>query len=194
MPDNQAAPTRRLTICGLDELAGFTDARVTHVLSILDPAHPDPADFDAYAPHTRLTLRFDDVIEPLPGMIAPEPEHVEALLGFGEDLQREPGSPLDHLLVHCHMGISRSTAAMTILLARAEPDRDEDSILAEITGIRPQAWPNSRMIAMADSILGRDGRLVAALRTHYGLQIGRRPSLAEMIRRVGRGAEVDMAA
>lgn len=194
MSDIESTGTRRLTICGLEELRGFSDAEVTHVLSILDPAYPDPADFDAYGPHRRLTLRFDDVIEPLPGMAPPGPEHIEALLRFGEDLEAEPGSPLDHLLVHCHMGISRSTAAMTILLAQAEPGRPEDTIFAEITGIRPQAWPNSRMIAMADEVLGRDGRLVTALRAHYALQIGRRPQLAEMIRRVGRGAEVDMAA
>lgn len=190
----EAAATRRLTICGLQELSGFCDASVTHVLSILDPSHPDPADFDAYAPHRRLTLRFDDVIEPMAGYAPPEPEHVEALLRFGEDLDREPGSPLEHLLVHCHMGISRSTAAMTILLAQAGPGRDEDGLFAEVTGIRPQAWPNSRMIAMADAMLGRDGRLLAALKRHYAGQIERRPTLAEMIRRVGRGAEVDMAA
>ena len=35
----------------------------------------------------------------------------------------------------------------------------------------PQAWPNSRMIGMADDLLGRGGRLVAALRRHYTAQM-----------------------
>lgn len=185
--------TPRLTICGLTELGSFHDAAVTHVLSILDPGYPDPQDFCAYGPHTRLVLRFDDVIDPAPGMQLPEREHIEALLGFGEGLAPR-GDPLGHLLVHCHAGISRSTASMTILLAEARPDSDEDALFAEVRTIRPQAWPNSRMIALADELLGRGGKLVGALRRHYGLQMRLRPDLAEMIGRVGREKEVQMAA
>src|SRR3712207_6455151 len=110
MPDS--APTRRLSICGLTELGAFQDAAVTHVLSILDPLHPEPADFQQYGPHKRLTLRFDDVIEPGTGLLMPERRHVEELLRFGEGLATTDGDPLSHLLVHCHAGISRSTASM----------------------------------------------------------------------------------
>lgn len=186
--------TRRLSICGLEELGTFQDAAVTHVLSILDPSHPEPTDFTQYRPHERLTLRFDDIIAPLPGMAMPEPSHVERLLTFGVGLAAEDGDPLRHLLVHCHAGISRSTAAMATLLAEARPGMDEDAIFAHIRDIRPQAWPNSRMISFADDLLGRGGRLNAALRRHYGEQMRRRPDLAEMIERVGRVAEIRMAA
>jgi predicted protein tyrosine phosphatase len=82
---------------------------------------------------------------------------------------------------------------MTILLAEARPEAEEDALFAHIREIRPQAWPNSRMIAMADYLLRRNGRLVAALRRHYSEQIRRRPDLAEMIERVGRKQEVLMA-
>jgi predicted protein tyrosine phosphatase len=184
----------RLTICGLDELCSFQDAEVTHVLSILDPRHPDPADFATYAPHKRLTLRFDDIIEPTPGLAMPEARHVDALLGFGKDLGWEDDNPLGHLLVHCHAGISRSTASMSILLAEARPAMDEDAVFADIRAIRPQAWPNSVMIRLADERLGRGGRLTEALRGHYRQQIKLRPDIAEMIGRVGRGKEVAMAA
>ena len=44
------------------------------------------------------------------------------------------------------------------------------------------------MIGMADDLLGRDGRLVAALRRHYSEQMRLRPDLAEMIERVGPAA------
>jgi predicted protein tyrosine phosphatase len=185
--------TRGLSICGLTELGAFRDAKVTHVLSILDPGFPEPADFAQYGPHKRLTLRFDDVIDPRPGIIPPEPHHIAALLEFGKGLAGAIDDPLGHLLVHCHAGISRSTASMTILLAEARPDADEDSIFAHIREIRPQAWPNSRMIGMADVLLGREGRLTAALRRHYSEQIRRRPDIAEMIERVGRKQEVLMA-
>jgi predicted protein tyrosine phosphatase len=83
---------------------------------------------------------------------------------------------------------------MTILLAEARPEADEDSLFAHIREIRPQAWPNSRMIALADEVLGRSGRLTAALRRHYAEQIRRRPDIAEMIEQVGRKKEVLMAA
>ena len=189
-----SASERRLSICGLTELGAFRDAAVTHVLSILDPGFPEPSDFADYGPHKRLTLRFDDVIEPGTGLLPPEPHHIEALLEFGKGLASAIDDPLGHLLVHCHAGISRSTASMTILLAEARPDTDEDTIFAHIREIRSQAWPNSRMIGMADALLGRDGRLLAALRRHYSEQIRSRPDIAEMIERVGRQKEVAMAA
>ncbi len=188
----EPAAKPRLTICGLTELCSFQDA--THVLSILDPSYPEPPDFATYGPHKRLTLRFDDIIDPGPGLALPEAHHIEALLEFGKDLAWAEGDPLCHLLVHCHAGISRSTASMTTLLAEARPAMDEDAIFAHIREIRPQAWPNSRMIGLADDLLGREGRLKAALRRHYRAQIGLRPDLAEMIQRVGRAREVEMAA
>lgn len=188
------SPTRRLTICGIPELGTFQNAAVTHVLSILDPDHPEPSDFAAYGPHKRLTLRFDDIISQDQGDALPERHHIEALLEFGKGLAGSIGDPLEHLLVHCHAGISRSTASMAILLAEARPEADEDSIFAHIREIRAQAWPNSRMVGMADDLLGRDGKLVAALRRHYTAQIKLRPDIAEMIERVGRKAEILMAA
>ena len=149
-----ATSPRRLTICGLTELGAFQNAAVTHVLSILDPGYPEPADFAAYGPHKRLTLRFDDIITPSPGMALPEGHHIEALLEFGKGLAAAVDDPLNHLLVHCHAGISRSTASMTILLAEARPEAEEDALFAHIREIRPQAWPNSRMIGLADDLLG----------------------------------------
>jgi len=145
-----SAARRRLTICGLGELCSYQASAVTHVLSILDPGYPDPEDFSRYGPHRRLTLRFHDIIEPAPGQIPPQAGHVEELLRFGQGLARDPGDPLDHLLVHCHAGISRSTAAMSLILAQAHPDWSEDEIFAEVVAIRPQAWPNSLMIALGD--------------------------------------------
>ena len=189
-----SSSTRRLTICGIPELGAFQNAAVTHVLSILDPNHPEPTDFAAYGPHKRLTLRFDDIIEPTPGLAVPERHHIEALLEFGKGLAAATDDPLNHLLVHCHAGISRSTASMAILLAEARPDTDEDWIFGHIREIRSQAWPNSRMVAMADELLGKEGKLVSALRRHYTAQIKLRPDIAEMIERCGRKAELVMAA
>jgi len=159
-----SAARRHLTICGLGELCSYQASAVTHVLSILDPGYPEPEDFSGYGPHRRLTLRFHDIIEPVPGQIVPRADHIEELLRFGQDLARDPSDPLDHLLVHCHAGISRSTAAMGLILAQAHPERSADEIFAEVVALRPQAWPNSLMIALGDDLLGRGGRLRDGLR------------------------------
>ena len=179
----------RLTICGIDELDSHSTGQVTHVLSILDPEYPEPSAFAAYDPHHRLTLRFHDIIGPWPGWQAPQREHVEALVEFGQELD-SAGDKLSHLLVHCHAGISRSTAAMATLLARHTPVGEEEGIFQRIREIRPIAWPNSRMIGFADDILGRGGQLNGALREHYRWQAPRRPEFMEELKRNGRGAEV----
>ena len=184
-----------LTICGLEELETHSARAVTHVLSIVDPDCPDPHAFQAYETHDRTILRFHDIVEPFDGFVMPEPGHVEAILSFGEALSRgaaarkRPG----HLLVHCHAGISRSTAAMAMLLAQVYPEEDEDHIFERLVGIRPQAWPNSRMIGFADRLLSRNGGLNAALARLYARQLARRPDLDETMRRHGRAREVEMA-
>lgn len=183
-----------LTVCGIAELPDQGSRAVTHVLSILDPDHPDPEAFQAYDPHVRTVLRFHDVIEPIPGMILPEPEHVEAILQFGEGLAQSRSEGAEgHLLVHCHMGVSRSTAAMVTLMAQNHPDADEDRLMERLAEIRPQAWPNSRMIAFADELLSRKGRLLDALRRHYGRRLRHDPNVATWMRELGRAREVEMA-
>jgi predicted protein tyrosine phosphatase len=180
----------RQTICGLRELPDACTAEVTHLLSILDPDHPEPDDLGPAPGRERLTLRFHDVIVPSPGFVTPEPTHVETLLAFGRKLSADDTA---HLLVHCHAGVSRSTAAMTALLAQAHPDAAEADILEHVRSIRAQAWPNSLMIAFADRQLGRGGRLYAALRPYYAAQLERFPHVADMMVESGRGGEIDMA-
>ena len=105
-----------LTTCGLDELPSHRTRGVTHVLSILDPDWPEPDAFRAYDPHHRTTLQFHDAIEPAPGIILPRADDVEAILSFGRSLAREAVAGEErHLLVHCHLGISRSTQGLSVL-------------------------------------------------------------------------------
>ncbi|GAC1563155.1 MAG: protein-tyrosine-phosphatase [Beijerinckiaceae bacterium] len=183
-----------LTICGLEELDAHRERRVTDVLSLLDPGVPDPPAFAAYDTHHRVTMRFHDIIAPYPGMLPPEPDDVRAILDFGSELDHQAASEGErHLLIHCHMGISRSSAAMTMLLAQAHPGDDEDTIVERIAAIRPKAWPNSRMIGFADDFLARGGRLNLAVRKMHGRLLAIRPDLAEVMRRLGRAREIEMA-
>lgn len=188
-------PISILTICGLDELAGHGAGRVSHVLSILDPGWPDPEAFAAWEPHRRTILHFHDAIEPAPDIALPRPEHVRAILAFGRSLaedEHEAGRD-GHLLVHCHAGISRSTAAMAMMMAQAEPGADEDALMDRLHAIREKAWPNLVMIEMADAMLGRDGRLVAAAARLYRRQLAVRPQLSAFMRGLRRDREVDLA-
>ncbi len=178
-----------LTVCGLDELDSHSARGVTHVLSILDPDWPDPEAFLAFSPHFRTILRFNDAIEPEPGVVLPERADVEAVLAFA----RDAGADLRHLLIHCHAGVSRSTAAMLMILAQAHPEETEEAMVQRLIKIRPQAWPNSRMIAFADDLLGREGRLTAAVAGIYARRVAAHPELVETMRRLNRAREVDIA-
>lgn len=184
-----------LTICGIDELPEHGPRRVTHVLSIVDPGLPDLEAFGSYDPHHRTIMHFHDIIDPQPGQIMPQQKDVEKILDLGSDFA---GSELAvaeaHLLVHCHMGISRSTAAMLSLMAQADPDAPEDLLFERLRAIRPRAWPNSVMIGYADHLLGRNGRLTAALGRHYGHQKRHQEYISNWMVELGRIREVAMAA
>jgi predicted protein tyrosine phosphatase len=180
----------RITVCGVAELAGHSAVGVTHVLSILDPGFPDPEAFGAFGEHERLDLRFHDITEKRADMRLVEREDVAALLAFGRELERVPGA---HLLVHCHMGISRSTAAMALILAQARPDRPALEALAEVRRIRAQVWPNLRVIELGDELLGRNGELVAAAVARYRHVVERRPDIGRMMVEMGRAREVEAA-
>ena len=123
----------RITICGILELGEHSAAGVTHVLSILGPNGPDPPEFAEFAPHRRLVLRFHDVIEPLPDQIAPTRADVERLLVFGREVDETPDA---HLLVHCHAGVSRSTAAATLIMMQANPEWPPSAALEAVAALR----------------------------------------------------------
>ena len=67
------------------------------------------------------------------------------------------------LLIHCFAGISRSTAAAYTVAAALAPDRDEAELAATLRRLSPSATPNIRIVSLADRILGRRGRMIAAI-------------------------------
>jgi predicted protein tyrosine phosphatase len=177
----------RLTICGIPELDEHCAAGVTHVLSILDPDTPDPPAFAAFAPHHRLALRFHDIIDTLPDRLAPAKADVERLLAFGHELSDTPGN---HLLIHCHAGVSRSTASAALILAQARPDRPARDALEAVAQLRPRAWPNLRILEFGDELLGRNGEIVAAAAAIYRRVLDRDPEWQEAMIDGGRSREV----
>lgn len=175
-----------LVICGLGEIDGMLDERVTHVLSILDPGTPEPPKFAGLPPEQLLRLRFHDVIEDdQPLTDAPRLAHIDAILKFGEEAARAH----HRILIHCHMGISRSTAAAIMLLAKES--RDAHTAVTRVTELRPIAWPNLRMIEIADERLGFERTLVHAVRRHHARALRRKPEMRDAFALHGRAREVE---
>jgi predicted protein tyrosine phosphatase len=180
--------TFALTICGIAELDAYCNNKVTHVLSIADPDWIETDVIGAFAPDRRLALRFHDIIEPGAERLAPGRDDIVRLLAFGRGLM-----PGDHLLVHCHAGVSRSTAAAALILAQAEPARPACDVLEQVTELRPRAWPNLRMLELGDALLCRGGEIPTAARLVYRRALARDPAFAELIIASGRGREISAA-
>jgi predicted protein tyrosine phosphatase len=105
-----------------------------------------------------LRLRLHDISSPLDGHIMPDEEHIADLLNFVRRWDRR--APM---VVHCYAGISRSTASAYASVCALNPRRDEESIALALRRASPTATPNIRIVSLADRLLGRDGRMVAAI-------------------------------
>jgi predicted protein tyrosine phosphatase len=173
-------------VCGLDELALHARRAPSHVISILDPGQPAPPALTIFRPDRLLRLRFHDAIENSPGVRLPTIDDAAAILAFGSRFGAGARP-----LVHCHFGISRSTAAMAMLIAR-DPLLTGDEVFARLLRIRPRAWPNSSMVRHADDLMGRRHRLMPALGRLYFRQLRHVSEIAEFMR-VHRPEETGMA-
>ena len=113
-----------------------------------------PPDID---PANHLKLEMDDIEAPVPGYICPCEDHVYRLLELGFQLD---GS--SEVVVHCLKGMSRSTAAIMILLAQQNPGREAE-IAATVLREAPKAHPNCLLMQIGDTALGCDGALVSSI-------------------------------
>lgn len=145
-------------VCALrhvPDMAARTGA--LHLVSAID-AELAPQTPGSIARDRHLKLDMHDIIEARPGHTPPGSDHVERLIEFVHDWNRE-----GPLLIHCFAGISRSTAAAFIALCTLNPKAPEDVIACAIRRSSDTAIPNRRFVALADAALKRDGRMVEAL-------------------------------
>ncbi|MEP9388528.1 tyrosine phosphatase family protein [Mesorhizobium sp. KR9-304] len=147
-------------VCPLSKVeATVTSTQADRLLSLLAPGTmmTRPA---MIAEHNHLWLSLHDIAEPQENMTLPGRLHMKALLDFAESWDR--AKPL---VVNCYAGISRSTASAYIIAAALQPSRDEQELAQTLRMASPSATPNPRLIALADAMLDRRGRMVEAIRS-----------------------------
>lgn len=105
-----------------------------------------------------LFLAMNDIVDVMPGLTPPGHDHVTTLFEWVAAWDRaEP------LVIHCYAGISRSTAAAYATVCALNPAVDEEALAQALRARAPSATPNARLVAIADEILGRGGRMTRAV-------------------------------
>ena len=106
-----------------------------------------------------LYVAMSDIVLAMEGEILPDDGHVVEVVEFIRRWDRS-----EPLVIHCYAGVSRSTAAAFIAACLLDETRSEMAIAREIRARSPTATPNPLMVKIADRLLGRNGRMVEAVR------------------------------
>ena len=145
-------------VCPLSKIP--TTVRETGARSLLTLINegtpvPRPSEIEA---SRHLFVPISDIVVAQDGHILPAEEHVAQVIDFvrGWD-RREP------LVIHCYAGISRSTAAAYIAACVVDEARSEMEIARDLRERSPTATPNALLVAVADRMLNRDGRMIEAI-------------------------------
>lgn len=147
-----------LIVCGLAEAPALIAARApSHMITLLDPASMTEAPGDLPADR-HLRLEVNDIAEPAEGLTLPDAALVRRLVDFGREW--DGAAPM---LVHCWAGISRSTAGAFVIACDRNPHADEWTIARSMRLAAAHAHPNRRIVALADRLLGRGGRMIEAV-------------------------------
>jgi predicted protein tyrosine phosphatase len=128
-------------------------SEVTYLVSIGDLHDELPTGYNN-VPH-KLRLLIADVLTEL----GATEEDIWRIIRLAEGLRSKTG----RVLIHCEAGVSRSTAAALIMYAYWLGPGGEWEAMERVRAQRPVAFPNRRMVELADRLLVRGGRLVGVL-------------------------------
>jgi len=148
----------RLYVCPLTKVVETVRATGARSLVTILTAGASSARPGEIEPPRHLRLAVSDIESPREGHILPGAEHIETLLAFLQDWDR--AAPL---VIHCYAGVSRSPAAAFVGACALAPERREMEIAQELRRASPSATPNRRFVALADRLLGRQGRMIEAV-------------------------------
>lgn len=148
----------RLYVCSLTKVVETVRSSGARSLVTILTAGASIARPNGIAPERHLRIAVSDVDAAQNGHILACREHIESLLAFaGAWDRREP------LVMHCYAGVSRSPAAAYITACALLPGRAESDLAQDLRRASPTATPNRRLIALADEMLDRQGRMVRAI-------------------------------
>ena len=146
-----------LYVCSLEDMPRQVRATgASHLISVLSPDSL-PETPSEVRPENHLRIGCHDLVAPCAGAVLPGEEHVRRIIEFASRWAR--GAPM---LVHCHAGVSRSSAAALLVACAQERGRERDLAL-RLRAAAPHAQPNARLIALGDTALGCGGALIAAV-------------------------------
>jgi predicted protein tyrosine phosphatase len=149
----------KIIVSSLGKLHDTVEAHgARRILTLINAATPVPRP-EVVKAEDHLFLGFNDILEPMDGMVAPSEEHVREIIRWAREWDRA-----HPMVVHCYAGISRSTAAAYISALALNEDLDEFKLAREIRKRARTATPNIRLIEFGDHLLGRQGRMVDAIR------------------------------
>lgn len=131
--------------------------RPSRVVSLLSPYDTFPT-FAGMADGSHLQVGVHDINDDIGDWVAPGVSDTERLIRFVEGWDK--AAPI---LIHCWAGISRSTASAFITACVHNPGIDEAEIAQSIRDASETANPNRRLVAHADALLGRNGRMSKAV-------------------------------
>lgn len=149
-----------IVISPYDDIAAAVERyRPTSAISILDQGEPPPV-ITRLPPgqHLKLCLSMASAEMVEPPCPEQEDRRIRELIAFAENIDWSHA-----LLIHCRLGLSRSPAAGFIIQCALSPDRDEAHIAEELRACSDKVEPSLMMVAKADEILDRDGRMIDAI-------------------------------
>jgi predicted protein tyrosine phosphatase len=147
-----------LIVCSLSDMPGVVRRRqASHLLTLIDPGTPVERPLGVLESR-HLRLDFNDIDAPTAGYQAPDAASVARILAFSRSW--DASAPM---VVHCFAGVSRSTASAFAIACERSPDIPEAQIALKLRQAASHASPNRRIVALADDLLGRRGRMVDAI-------------------------------
>lgn len=127
----------------------------TRVVSLIDPN----GEFKSHGEH-HIVMQLHDIASHInDSYITPTREHLDEILDFTKDLTHG-----DKLLVHCHMGVSRSTAiACGILIQHG---MTYQAAYEHVRSVRDCLLPNTLFVKYIDEKFGLNGNFIKFVTTN----------------------------
>ena len=151
-----------IQVCSLGTAREVDHSTYDGVITIEDSLVDEPLRIHQ-ADCPQLVLCFDDIASPKDDWVLPNRKHVKSALNFADELRG--GS----LLIHCHAGISRSSAVALAIIAKELGAEKEKQACIKLEKVNPNSAPNALVVRLSDEILERGGALCKMAKSMFRL-------------------------